>query len=86
MMTSNLLAVAAAAAVVLSFITAVIGLLNQRKIKDTAVKVQEVHVLVNSQLSAVVARVTQLVGTLEHAGVAVPPNQNGGQVPPAVGP
>jgi hypothetical protein len=36
-------------------------------------KVQEVHVLVNSQLSAVVARVTQLTDTLKHAEVDVPP-------------
>lgn len=35
-------------------------------------KVQEVHVLVNSQLSAVVKRVAQLTGVLEAHDLAVP--------------
>lgn len=70
-------AVIGALIVMMGFASAVIGLLNQRKIKATAATVQEVHVLVNSQLQAVVARVTQLVDALEHAGVAVPPNRNG---------
>lgn len=35
-------------------------------------KIQEVHVLVNSQLSKVLARVTQLTSTLEEADIEVP--------------
>lgn len=43
------------------------------KLLKTDKKVQQVHVLVNSQLSTVLARVTQLTGSLEKAGVEVPP-------------
>jgi hypothetical protein len=57
------------AGVILTFATAVVGAwqtwLNRQKI-------QEVHVLVNSQLSAVVARVDQLTKKLRDAGVDVP--------------
>jgi hypothetical protein len=35
-------------------------------------KIQEVHVLVNSQLSKVLARVTQLTSTLEEADIEIP--------------
>jgi nucleoside permease NupC len=41
-------------------------------------KVAEVHVLVNSQLAAVVARVTQLTGVLQAHDVAVP-RENGSE-------
>jgi hypothetical protein len=75
------LAVVAALAVAMGMVTAVIGLVNQHKITDTRVKVQEVHVLVNSQLQAVVARVSQLIEAMEKAGVAVPPNKNGAGLP-----
>ena len=50
---------------------------TKRGVADVEDKVQEVHVLVNSQLQAVAARVTQLISVLEHAGVPVPPNRNG---------
>jgi hypothetical protein len=59
-------------AVVMTFLTAVIGLVaglgNRRKIA-------EVHVLVNSQLTDKIERVAQLTITLEKAGVDVPPEE-----------
>jgi hypothetical protein len=51
-------------------LTALPGWLKGRQNAD---KIAEVHVLVNAQLSAVVSRVAQLVSTLEHAGVPMPP-------------
>jgi hypothetical protein len=69
------------AGVVLTFITALLAFFTARqgkaKVTEVAGTVQEVHVLVNSQLQAVVARVTQLITAMEKAGVAVPPNMNG---------
>jgi hypothetical protein len=65
----------------LTFGTATLGFLtsvrNSRRLATATGQIQEVHVLVNSQLTAVTARVSQLVNAMEHAGVAVPPNQNG---------
>jgi hypothetical protein len=48
--------------------------------RQNARKITEIHVLVNSQLTAVIARVAQLRGTLEDAGVDVPeaPGETGG--------
>jgi hypothetical protein len=48
--------------------------------RQNARKITEIHVLVNSQLAAVIARVAQLRGTLEDAGVDVPeaPGETGG--------
>jgi hypothetical protein len=66
------------AGVLVTFLTAVLGFLATRqKIGEVEHKAEEIHVLVNSQLQAVVARVSQLIDALEHAGVAVPPNKNG---------
>ena len=63
------------AGVALTFATACVGLAgtlrNQRQIT-------QVHVLVNSQLHAVLDRVSQLTATLEQAGVDVPPRPDGG--------
>ncbi len=42
-------------------------------------KVQQVHVLVNSQLRTVLDRVDQLTGTLKDAGVTVPPRPGTGE-------
>jgi hypothetical protein len=59
------------AGIVITFCTSVAGAVatlgNRRRIG-------EVHVLVNSQLTAVVDRVTLLTATLERAGVEVPPD------------
>jgi hypothetical protein len=42
-------------------------------------KVQAVHVLVNSQLSAMMQRVDQLTGVLQGAGLQVPDRLGGGE-------
>jgi hypothetical protein len=62
------------AGVILTFLTALTGWLKSRQNGE---KIAEVHVLVNAQLTAVVARVGQLVATLETAGVPVPPDPGG---------
>ena len=58
------------AVVILTFLTALTGYVQTRR--NTA-KISEVHVLVNSQLTAVVDRVAQLTGTLRDAGLDIPP-------------
>jgi hypothetical protein len=64
------------AGVVLTFATALLGWMKSRqnaaKLETQTEKIAEVHVLVNAQLSAVVARVDQLVSTLRAADVPVP--------------
>jgi hypothetical protein len=55
------------AGVVVTFATSVVGFVSAHR------KIGEVHVLVNSQLTAVVERVSLLTATLERAGVEVPP-------------
>lgn len=57
------------AGLALTFATTVVGFLQS--LRNTR-KISEVHVLVNSQLAAVLARVTQLTGTLTDAGMDVP--------------
>jgi hypothetical protein len=57
------------AGIVITFLTSVAGAVQSRQNKS---KIAEVHVLVNSQLHAVLDRVTQLTETLERADVAVP--------------
>lgn len=44
----------------------ILGLLNRKKI-------QQVHVLVNSQLTQVLERVAQLSASMTEAGVTIPP-------------
>jgi hypothetical protein len=80
------------AGVVLTFLTALVSWLSTRgKAKKIATSIGEVHVLVNAQLTAVVARVDQLVTTLKTAGVPVPepPDKTGqatGEPPAGTGP
>jgi hypothetical protein len=57
------------AGIVITFITSVVGLAATRGNRQ---KIAEVHVLVNSQLHAVLSRVDQLKETLQAAGVDVP--------------
>jgi uroporphyrinogen-III decarboxylase len=54
------------AGVILTFATALIGFAQTRR------KIAEVHILVNSQLHAVLDCVTQLTAALADAGVDVP--------------
>jgi hypothetical protein len=75
-----LLAAVAFAAVLLGFITAVLGLVNQRRSKNavaiaeaTAGKVQSISVNVDGRLSALIERQAQLLDALHTSGTPVPP-------------
>lgn len=68
-----LVALTAAAAVLLGFVTAVLGLMNQRKIASTAGKVQEISVNVDGRLSGLIERQAQLLSALHISGTPVPP-------------
>jgi hypothetical protein len=77
--TAWFISAAALAAVILSLITAVLGLMNQRKIKDaattaegTAGKIEKISIDVNGRLSLLFERQAQLLGALHDAGVPVP--------------
>jgi hypothetical protein len=83
---STFLAVVGSLAILLGFITAVLSLANQRKIKTTAGAVQEVHVLVNQQLSDVLARVAQLTEIMHAGGLDIPPAPGGGNTSPPASP
>jgi hypothetical protein len=67
------LAVIGSLAVLLGFATAVLGLLNQRKSRQTASKVQEISVSVDGRLSELMNRQGQLIGQLHAYQVPVPP-------------
>lgn len=70
-MTSNSIGIyATLATALLAFLTAFIGFLASRK---NGTKINEVHLLVNSQLSNVVDRVDQLKGVLAGYNIAIPP-------------
>lgn len=76
-MSSNAVALAAA---ILGFLTVVIGLLNQQKIKKTAAiagqtseKVQKISVDVDGRLSNLIERQAQLLGALHESGTPIPP-------------
>jgi hypothetical protein len=68
-----LLAVIASLAVVLGFITAVLGLANQRRIRHTASDVQQISVQVDGRLSTLLERQAQLLDALHQSGTPVPP-------------
>lgn len=77
---STLLAIIASLAVVLGFITALIGLANQRRAtkamdlaEQTAGKVQSISVQVDGRLSDLLERQAQLLGALHESGTPVPP-------------
>lgn len=77
---SSFLAVLAAVAVLLGLITAILGLVNQRRIRATASDVQTITVNVDGRLAellttqqALVERQDQLLGALHQADVPVPP-------------
>jgi hypothetical protein len=84
---STVLAAIASLAVLLGFLTAVLGLVNQRRITqasaqatETAGKVQQISVNVDGRLSELIERQAQLLGALHQSGTPVPP------LPPAAGP
>ena len=75
-----LTAITSLVAVVLGFITAVLGLLNQARIRKaaadaeiTAGKVQQISVKVDGRLSGLFERQAQLLGALHESGTPVPP-------------
>jgi hypothetical protein len=77
---ATLTALTAFAAVLLGFVTAILGYLNQRRIKTTAAaaevvagKVQEISVNVDGRLSRLFERQAQLLGTLHESGIPIPP-------------
>lgn len=55
--------------IVVTFLTALVNFLSAIRSRK---RIEEVHILVNSQLDAVVHRVAQLTEALEAADVAVP--------------
>jgi len=69
---SVFLAVIASLAVVLGFITAVLGLINQRRIRNTATKVQQISVSVDGNMSGMLTRVDQLISSMHDQGAIVP--------------
>lgn len=60
---------------VATLITALLGIAGLFR------KVKEIHVLVNSQLSQMMARVEQLTKAMEAAGMQVPPRPGDGDTP-----
>jgi hypothetical protein len=67
------LALIASIAASLGLITALLELFAVRRARKTAAAIQEVHVLVNKQLSDVLARVAQLTEVMHAGGLDVPP-------------
>jgi hypothetical protein len=55
---------------ILSLATAILGIINRKKIA-------EVHVLVNSQLTTVMTRVAQLTKSMEDQGAVIPDGPSG---------
>jgi hypothetical protein len=79
-MGSDTVALIAAAAVLLGFITAVLGLISQRRAQKslaiaekTAGKVQSISVQVDGRLSTLIERQAQLIDALHASGTPVPP-------------
>lgn len=69
---SAVIAGAAFVAVVLSLVTAILGLINQRRVKVTADKVQSISVQVDGRLSTLLERQSQLLNALHQSGTPVP--------------
>jgi hypothetical protein len=78
-MSTVIVAGLAFAAVVLGLVTAILSLVNQRRAKTTAEKVQSISVQVDGRLSTLLERQSQLLDALHQSGTPVPP------VPPVPG-
>jgi biopolymer transport protein ExbB/TolQ len=78
-MSTVIVAGLAFAAVVLGLVTAILSLVNQRRAKTTAEKVQQISVQVDGRLSTLLERQSQLLDALHQSGTPVPP------VPPVPG-
>jgi hypothetical protein len=70
---SIVLALIASIAAALGLTTALLELFAVRRSRKTTAAIQEVHVLVNKQLSDVLARVAQLTEVMHAGGLDVPP-------------
>ena len=70
---SILIAIVGATAVVLGLITAILGLVNQRRTRKTALDVQKISVQVDGRLSTLLERQAQLLDALHQSGTPVPP-------------
>jgi hypothetical protein len=83
-MTTLTVSAIAGAAVVLGFVTAILGLVNQRRTRVTADKVQSISVQVDGRLSQLLERQSQLLDALHESGTPVPPRPP--ETPPAAAP
>jgi hypothetical protein len=72
-MTTLIVSAIAGVAVVLGFITAILGLVNQRRTRVTADKVQSISVQVDGRLSTLLERQSQLLDALHESGTPIPP-------------
>jgi hypothetical protein len=73
-------AIVAALAVVLGFVTAILGLINQRKITKAAHNVQQIAVSVDGQMSGMFLRIDQLIQSMHNQGAVVPPAPTPGEI------
>jgi hypothetical protein len=69
---STALAILAALAVFMGMVTAILGVINQRRISKTAEKVQTISVNVDGRMSEYILRVAQLTEALHAGDVPVP--------------
>jgi hypothetical protein len=67
-----IIAVAVSVSAALGCITAVLGLLNQRRTAKTAAKVDNISVQVDGRLSTLLERQSQLLEALHAGGVPIP--------------
>lgn len=79
MTVQNIIAILTAVGVIL---TAVVGILNRLRIIETRNRVDNVKHIVNSQADRQTARVEQLAGALNDAGVSVPARPDAPVTPP----
>lgn len=79
-----IITVIAPLAVVLSFITALLGLIAARRAKTIAATVQQITVSVDGQMSRMILRIDQLLDAMHLEGVAVPPAPSPAEVAEAV--
>jgi hypothetical protein len=87
------LAAIGSAAVLLGFLTAIIGLVNQRNQRKTAAlaeqtagKVQQISVQVDGRLSTLLERQSQLLDALHESGTPIPPRPPDAPPTPPGGP
>ena len=83
---NHLAAYIASGAVVLGFVTAVLGFIAQRRAghaarvaQETAVQVSSISVQVDGRLSTLLERQSQLLDALHQGGIAVPPKPGEGE-------